>query len=388
MIAPTLVSFLLCTYSRIGPATMGAAGKQVRKVCRLLAFRMPPAPAFTRNSGTLLCSAIRAVASPTSLEMIPPTATTPSRSISRSSAWVPSSALDWSSATTSSSWRPSTPPRWLISFTASCIPSRTCTPHGVKLPVSEVSAPMRIGSPPPSSPPPSSPPQAASRRPTTSKSENCPTLERCLIVSSGPAGFPATLRAGLSVGESRGAYQRTDRSVESTITPDLPGGLDDQTEFGHLFLVAEHVALNGRGEATLGRQTQLLDGHEAASLLDAALELVLVLELAAFGGDQTEHDQLPLGDEPQRLEPARALVVVLQEEAVDLEAAEQRLGDEVVAALGGPGRAEVAPAHVGGDRHAVGLAGQRLVDLADVALMQVLGVVAAAGDLGPLLGVV
>src|SRR5215211_7700471 len=170
--------------------------------------------------------------------------------------------------------------------------------------------------------------------------------------------------------------------------PDLSGGLDDQTEFGHLFLVAERVALNGRGEATLGRQTELLDGDVAAGLLDAALELVLVLELAALGGDQAEHDQLPLGDEPQRLESARPLVVVLQEEAVDREAAEQRLGDEVVAALGGPGGAEVAPAHVGGDRHAVGLAGQRLVDLADVALMQVLGVVAAAGDLGPLLGVV
>src|SRR4029453_10840886 len=43
---------------------------------------------------------------------------------------------------------------------------------------------------------------------------------------------------------------------------------------------------------------------------------------------------------------------------------------------------------MGGDRHALGLANQRLVDLADVALMKVLGIVAATGDLNPLLRVI
>ena len=38
--------------------------------------------------------------------------------------------------------------------------------------------------------------------------------------------------------------------------------------------------------------------------------------------------------EPQRLEAPRARVVVLEEEPVDLQLAEQRLGDEVVATLG------------------------------------------------------
>ena len=79
------------------------------------------------------------------------------------------------------------------------------------------------------------------------------------------------------------------------------------------------------------------------------LSVSLASSAPLLGGDQPEHDQLAGRHEPQRLEAARALVVVLEEEAVDVELGEQRLGDEVVAALGRPGGAEVAAAHVGGD---------------------------------------
>ena len=106
---------------------------------------------------------------------------------------------------------------------------------------------------------------------------------------------------------------------------------------------------------------------------------------AALRGDQAEHDQLARRDEPQRLEAAGALVVVLEEEAVDVELAEQRLGDEVVAALGRPRRAEVAPAHVRGDGQPVRPAGERRVDLPDVALVLVLGVAALRRRARPLL---
>ena len=88
----------------------------------------------------------RAVPSPTSLEITPPTATTPS-SMRRSIWLMPSSAFDWSSATTSSSGRPSTPPSALISSTASRMPSWTWMPHGAKVPVKDVRTPIRIGSP-------------------------------------------------------------------------------------------------------------------------------------------------------------------------------------------------------------------------------------------------
>jgi hypothetical protein len=91
---------------------------------------------------------------------------------------------------------------------------------------------------------------------------------------------------------------------------------------------------------------------------------------------------------PVLVEPARALVVELAEEAVDVEFAEQRLGHEVVAALRRPGRAEVAPAHVRGDLHVGRAPRDGRVDLLDVAQVLVVGVLALGGHLRPLRGVV
>ena len=79
---------------------------------------------------------------------------------------------------------------------------------------------------------------------------------------------------------------------------------------------------------------ELLDRDEPRGLLDARLELVAVLQPGSLRRDEPEDDALSRGQEPQRLEAAGAGVVVLQEEPVDVEAAEEGLGDEVVAALG------------------------------------------------------
>ena len=80
-------------------------------------------------------------------------------------------------------------------------------------------------------------------------------------------------------------------------------------------------------------------------------------------GDEPEHHLLARRHEPQRLEPAGALVVELAEEAVDVQPAEEGLGHELVAALGRPGGAEVAAAHVRGDAHARRAGRERGVDL-------------------------
>src|ERR1017187_4091557 len=119
--------------------------------------------------------------------------------------------------------------------------------------------------------------------------------------------------------------------------PHLCRSLHDQLQLGHLLLVAERVSLHRRGEPALRRQAQLLDRDVARGLLDPPLEQILALQLAALGGHQTQHDQLVGRDVAQRLKAAGTRVVVLQEEPVHVELAEQRLGDEVIAALGGPG---------------------------------------------------
>jgi hypothetical protein len=160
--------------------------------------------------------------------------------------------------------------------------------------------------------------------------------------------------------------------------------LDDELELGALLVVAEGIALDGGGKAALAGQAQLVEGDVLGGGVDAALEVVGVFQLATLGRDQPQHDHLAGRDEPQRLETAGALVVVFQEESVHGQAAEQRLGDEVVAARGGPGGAEVAAAQMRGDGQPGRLVGQRRVDLADVAQVHVVGVLAAGGDLGPL----
>src|SRR5207247_9615822 len=78
----------------------------------------------------------------------------------------------------------------------------------------------------------------------------------------------------------------------------------------------------------------------------------------------------------QRREATRARIVVFEKEPIDRQLAEQRLGDMVVAALGHPGRAEIAAAHMGAYGHPGGPAGERLVDEANVG--QVLRVAVAA----------
>jgi hypothetical protein len=60
----------------------------------------------------------------------------------------------------------------------------------------------------------------------------------------------------------------------------------------------------------------------------------------------------------QRLKGPGALVVVLEEVAVDLEIAEQGFGHGLVSALGGPHRLVVAPAQVRGDRQTLRPAGE------------------------------
>ena len=111
------------------------------------------------------------------------------------------------------------------------------------------------------------------------------------------------------------------------------------------------------------RQSWSSDTYLAASSIRAA-ELVGGFELGELRGDEAEHDRLVLGDEAQRCEVARSLVVVLEEVRVDVELAEQHLGDRFVPTAREERAAEVAAAEVDADGEIVGAALQRGVDQA------------------------
>src|SRR5258707_8779675 len=136
--------------------------------------------------------------------------------------------------------------------------------------------------------------------------------------------------------------------------PYFAGRVDAQLELGLLLLDGEVVAVVRAREAALRREAKVLHRHVLGRGVDAPLERVLRFELGQLGAHQTEHHLLALGHQAQRLEAAGALVVVLEEEAVDVQAGEHALGDEVgVTAARQPGALEVAAAGGGPDRHVV-----------------------------------
>src|SRR3984885_6964953 len=153
------------------------------------------------------------------------------------------------------------------------------------------------------------------------------------------------------VGDERRLVGDDDGFHRRPLAPDLAGGLDQQLELGPFLVDGQRVSLDGGGEPALPGDAEPVQIDVLGGLVDAPLERVPGLELGGLGGHQAEHDDLVVGHEPERLERPRALVVVLEEEPVHVEPAEDILGDEVVGAGGEPGRLVVAAAHVNGDRH-------------------------------------
>src|SRR5580692_3886424 len=88
------------------------------------------------------------------------------------------------------------------------------------------------------------------------------------------------------------------------VAPDFFGDFDYQAKLVPLLLLGEVVALAGGGEAALGGQAELVDVGVPGGFLDAALDEVLGLQVAALAGDDPEHDPLALGQVAQRLEAA------------------------------------------------------------------------------------
>src|SRR5262249_60315888 len=96
----------------------------------------------------------------------------------------------------------------------------------------------------------------------------------------------------------------------SASSPHLIRHLHDPPQLRPLLVLGQDIALLARGEAALRGEAELVEVDEFRGLLDAALERVLLLERAAFGGCEAEHHPLALWHEAQRLEPARGVAGV------------------------------------------------------------------------------
>ena len=102
------------------------------------------------------------------------------------------------------------------------------------------------------------------------------------------------------------------------VSPTLPStDVQDHLHLVPLGLLGQHVAFLGRGKAALRREAELVERDELRRLLDALLDVVLLLQRSGFRGHEAEHDLLvALRHEAQRLEAAGPLGVVFEEIAV------------------------------------------------------------------------
>src|SRR5215472_13265666 len=120
------------------------------------------------------------------------------------------------------------------------------------------------------------------------------------------------------------------------LTPHVGGSLHHKRKLCLLIIDRERPRADAGGKAALRAEAQLLEGQEFCGLIDAPLERVFRLELAPLGGDETQHDLLAFRHEAQRRKTAGTLIVVFEEIAVHVEAAEQHFADRIVAAARKP----------------------------------------------------
>lgn len=128
-------------------------------------------------------------------------------------------------------------------------------------------------------------------------------------------GLPAMLEA-VEIAESV-AMEDVESTLGRELAPDPLGGLDEGAELVLLVLDRELILHYGSREAALRAYGEPLQRHVPCSLPNSGFELFDGLaSRTGLGGDEAEDDGFVLGNVPEGLEVARALVVVLEEQAV------------------------------------------------------------------------
>ena len=169
-------------------------------------------------------------------------------------------------------------------------------------------------------------PTPISRSRSTVPCSSTPARTRCstysrLAASSTTESMPSRCSRCASTRPGGPGADDADLRPLGPSAPDLLRGLDDQAQLGDLLVVRERVALHRGGEAALRRQAELFERRRTATPPRcAASARPSCSSSPRFVVTSPSTTILPFGHEAQRLEPARALVVVLQEEAVDLRA--------------------------------------------------------------------
>src|SRR5438067_13173839 len=204
-------------------------------------------------------------------------------------------------------------------------------------------------------------------------------------MASARAGGTATRSGTSSRTSTTDAWTRGMKLSPGSAAPDETRDLGHPLELAALILRRDAVAFHGRGEAALRAQGQALERHELGRGVDAPPQLLPRLQPRLLRGHQTQHDLAIGRHHAQRPEVARALVVVLQEEALEAALAKDAR-DRLVAAARVELRLVVAAADVQTEDHARVAADDRVVHL-DAGVDQPVGIAAARDVARPQRGI-
>src|SRR6202158_5816619 len=172
------------------------------------------------------------------------------------------------------------------------------------------------------------------------------------------------------------------------LSPHLARALDAEADFRRLILARDLIARRGAGEAALRAYRELVEADIFRGLVDSMFEQLLGFELGELGGDQSQDDCLVFGHQAQRLESDGAGSVVFETVVIDVDLVEQRVGNQVVAALGAPMALIVAAADVHREVQPGRASGERGVHDLGIGLEQELAaVVAPALEVRPARGI-
>src|SRR5258708_39657042 len=124
----------------------------------------------------------------------------------------------------------------------------------------------------------------------------------------------------------------------SRAAPHLLRHFDHALQFAPLHRFRDRGSAECARDPALRAEAQIFQRHIFRRRLDSALERVFRFERWHLGAHQSEHDSLlrTLGEKTQRLEAARALVVVFQEVRIHGYPVEKDLGYRLLTPLGPP----------------------------------------------------
>jgi hypothetical protein len=80
--------------------------------------------------------------------------------------------------------------------------------------------------------------------------------------------------------------------LETSLPPNILGYFNDQFQFGDLILNSQLITQHRARKTTLGTDSELLQRHDLARIIDAPLEIIGPLQCPALGGHETKVQSL------------------------------------------------------------------------------------------------